>query len=307
MGGARAPVALLLALSVPVLATCRRREPPAPVGAPSSSNVPSVASDAEPPRPPVPTVTHGCRVLAVKGHTPPPAGTPAVGALLQGRSWVELAAGVELDVKHTETTRELRLIGPGRFLACAGGAEAIVVARGSVATTSGPGSRAGAEVELATPFGVVHYADAALRVDVTEGGVELAVTQGSAGVSATGTDALDAGAEPEPVRAPKGRLSLEGKVDAHADAARCVEARARVGGPATPSVPSARGERGAWAVGLLQARKAARLVCARARAAAGRSDGVERDRLEDQLALPQKPDMPTGSPPPPVAETDAGK
>jgi hypothetical protein len=246
-------------------------------------------------------------VLAVKGRTPPPAGTPAVGTLLKGKSWLELASGVELDLKHTETTRELRLIGPGRFLACTGGAEAVAVARGAVATTSGPGSRAGAEVELATPFGVVHYADAALRIDVTETAVELAVTQGSAGVSATRTDTLDAGAEPEPVRAPQGRLSLVGKVDAVADAARCAEARARVSGPATPSVPSARPERGAWAVGLLQARKAARLVCARARAAAGRSDGVERDRLEDQLALPLKPEMPAENLPLPVVETDAGK
>jgi hypothetical protein len=125
-------------------------------------------------------------------------------------------------------------------------------------------------------------------------------------VSATASEARDGGAPPEPVRAPKGRLALLGKVDGAALAADCAEARARIAGPTTASVPSARPERGAWAVSMLQARKAARLTCARARAAAGRSEGAERDRLEDQLSAPFRGQPPFDAAPVPVGETAAG-
>lgn len=309
MRGARARAALLVVLGgAPVFGACARRaSPPAPAASTSTRSAQASAPTAAPQRPSAPPTVHGCRVLGVKGRTPPPAGTPAVGTLLHGPEWLEVAPGVELDLKHTETTRELRLVGPGRFLACSAGAEAVVVARGSIATTSGPGSRAGAEVELATPFGVVHYADAVLRLDVKETSLELAVTQGSASVNATASEERDGGVAPEPVRAPQGRLSLTGKVDAAALVAGCVAARARITAPSAASVPSARPERGVWAVGLLQARKAARLTCSRARAAAGRSGGAERDRLEDQLSAPLAGESPADRPPPPAAETDAGK
>jgi len=308
MLGARGAVALLVMLgAAPTLSACRRSERPRPAPSTPTAAPRAAASTAPPARPSAPPVVHGCRVLGVKGRTPPPEGTPAVGTLLHGTAWLELARGVELDLKHTETTRELRLMGPGRFLACAAGAESVVVARGSVATTSGPGSRAGAEVELATPFGVIHYADAVLRLDVNEQALELAVTQGSASVEARAGDERDGGAAPEPVRAPKGRLSLRGQVDTAALLARCAEAHARVAGPPASSVPSARPERGAWAVGLLQARKAARQSCARARAAVGRADGAERDRLEDQLSVALTADTAFDRPSPSVPGSAAGK
>jgi hypothetical protein len=307
MGGERAGVVLLFTLisALPAI-SCRRgaRVEPAPARVSASARAEPPAHSA--PKARAPAVVHGCRVLGVKGRTPPPPGTPATGTLLRGAAWLDLAPGVELELKHTETTRELSLLGPGRFLACARGAEAVVVASGSVVTTPGPGSRAGAEVELATPFGVVHYADAALRLDVSEQALELAVTQGSAAVSATANEARDGGAMPAPVRAPHGRLSLRGKVESAPLVAECAEARGRVAGP-TASAPSAGPDRGAWAVSLLQARRTARLACARARAAAGRSEGGERDRLEDQLSAPLAGQRALEEPPAGVGESAAGK
>jgi hypothetical protein len=277
--------ALLLALA------CHRAEPTRPSARPSAR----ASSTAPPPIVPKPALTtHGCRVLGVKGRPAP--NTPAVGTLLHTHEWIDLPNGVELELKHTETTRELSLLGPGRFLACADGAEAVLVARGSVTTTPGPGSRAGAEVELGTPLGVVHYADAALELDVTEGRLALQVKQGAAGLAAS--DEAAQGAEPAPVRGPKGKLTLTGKVDAKALVFRCTGARQLVATEAGKPPPTAGPERGAWAVGLVKARQASRLACARARAAVGSLDGSERARLDDQLDASVRP---------PNAETDAGK
>jgi hypothetical protein len=205
---------------------------------------------------------------------------------------------VELQLKHSETTRELSVIGPGRFLACADGAEAVLVARGVVVTTPGPGSRAGAEVALGTPFGVVHYADAALRLQVTEGGLALEVKQGSAAVGETDKAESPGGPEPGPVRGPTGKLTLTGKVDAAALVSRCLEARKAIATKPAAPAPTTGPERGAWAVGLLKARHAARHTCSRARAATGRLDAAERVRLDDQLDASMRR---------PNAETDAGK
>jgi len=289
---------LLLGAGLAALFGCRREEHAKPAAPSASARASSAPRASVAPKPPPPV--HGCRVLGVKGQAPP-AGTPAVGTLLHTRAWLELGPGVELQLKHSETTRELSLVGPGRFLACADGPEAVLVARGVVATTPGPGSRAGAEVELGTPFGVVHYADAALRLEVSEGGLTLEVKQGGAALGATdsGTDGGKA-TEPDPVRGPKGKLTVAGKVDAAGLVSRCIGAREAISTKTARPAPSAGPERGAWAVDLLKARQAARLLCSRARAATGRlSDGAaERIRLDDQLA---------GSMRVQNAETDAGK
>jgi hypothetical protein len=289
--------ALVLGAGLLASVGCRREEsvkpaPPRPSPAQSANAAPRPTA---PPKPP--PVTHGCRVLGLRGK-PAPAGTPGVGTLLHDRIWLELADGVELQLKHSETTRELSLIGPGRFLACADGTESVLVARGLVTTTPGPGSRAGAEFELGTPFGVVHYADAALRLDVREAGLSLEVQQGGAAISASDDGQHPDGGESQPVRGPKGKLTLSGKVDAAKLVAGCAQARAAIRTKTAAPAPSAGSERGAWAVGLLNARKAARLACSRARAATGRLEGNEQGRLDDQL---------DGLLRPPNAETDAGK
>jgi len=244
-------------------------------------------------------------VLGVKGSAPP-VGTPPVGAFFTGRAWVELAAGVELSLKHSETTREFALRGPGRFLPCGDGDEAVLVARGAVVTTPGPGSRAGALVMLATPFGVVEYADAALTLTVGDDKLALDVKQGAATVAASISEDRAGGVAPKPVHAPTGHLALNGKVDPAALASRCVEARQAVVSGTAGTAPDAGRERGQWAVGLLQARRALRLSCARARSAVGRLEGPERTRLESQLTAP-KPAPPGAADSSVNVGSDAGK
>jgi len=289
---------LLLGAGLGAAVGCRREERPRPAVTTASASARASGSPRPGAVPKPPPVVHGCRVLGVKGQAPP-AGTPGVGTLLHADAWLDLAGGVELQLKHSETTRELSLLGPGRFLACADGAEAVLVARGVVLTTPGPGSRAGAEVELGTPFGVVHYADAALRLEVRESGLALEVKQGAAAVGATEkADDAPRGPEPGLVRGPKGKLSLTGQVDGAELVSRCTDARQAIATKTAAPAPSAGPERGAWAVGLLKARQAARLICSRARAAAGREGDAVRVRLDDQL---------DGSMRLPNAETDAGK
>jgi hypothetical protein len=243
-------------------------------------------------------------VLEVKTKGPVPAGTPGVGAALSGRSWFDLADGVELAIKHGETLRELQLLGPGRFLACPDGDEAVLVARGSVTTTPGPGSRAGAEVTLATPLGVVEYADAELRLDVRENALALAVKQGAA----TLVDAAKSAgsAAPKSVRAPAGHAELRGKADADALRGRCEAARREIASASATPAPSASSERGRWAVTRLEARRSARLSCASARAAVGRLAEPERTLADDQL-VGRKAPTPHATNANAAAETSAGK
>ena len=143
---------------------CRSEKtpPPRPSAAPSArpSARPNKVSSASV-RPPV--VPVGCRVLSVKpGKAPLPAGMPRVGDRLEGNGAIGLPDGAELSLRHSETRREFTLRGEGRFRVCPDGDETVLVARGSMTTTSGPGARAGAEVHLGTPFGVVHFGDAEL-------------------------------------------------------------------------------------------------------------------------------------------------
>jgi len=308
--GSREPRALglLVVLALGGAFGCRRQEQPAPAresAAPSARPAPSASPPAHPSSAPPPVAVHGCRVLGVKGKAAP-AGTPGVGTLLRGKEWLDVADGVELELKHTETTRELSVLGPGRFLVCPDGAEAVSVARGTVRATAGPGSRAGAEVELATPLGVVHYGDAALVLVVKEREITLDVTQGAAAVDATANEDTPKIPAPTPVRAPKGHLSLRGEVTAEALVRRCLTRDTETRLKTLGSVPSAGPERGAWAVQLFEARKSARLVCARARAAVGTLEAAERSRLEDQLTRKDRRE-PGASPEPANAESDAGK
>ena len=306
MFGAEAPLTRAVLLLF-VLAGCRSREPSNHAGASSSTKASSVpvASTRAPARPPPPAPVVGCRALAVTGPSPPPPGTPPVGTFFTGRSWLELAAGVELSLKHSETTREFALRGPGRFLVCSDGDEAVLVASGTVIARPGPGSRAGAEVMLGTPFGVVSYADAALTLVVSADKLVLDVQQGAATVGAVRADERPGGAPSKPVRAPAGHLALGGKVDPADLASRCSDAQQSLSGSARPA-PSAGPERGKWAAGLLEARKASRLTCSRARSAVGRVDAPERARLESLLTA-RKPASPSGVDPTANEGSDAGK
>ncbi len=294
---ARAALLALLGIG----AGCRAQKEGAP-RAESASAKPS-AKPAPPRSAAPPPAVVGCRVLAAKGPSGP--GTPGVGTLLTGAEWLDLAAGVELSLKHTETTRELRVRGPARLRACPEGAETIVLARGGVTSIAGPGTRAGASVMLATPLGVVEYADAELTLDVSDDALTLDVQRGSAALGASVREDGPGRAPPKPVRPPEGHLKLAGRVEPASLATRCAEARESVAPGAAPA-PSAAAGRGQWAVAMLEKRRAIRLLCARAEAAAGRLEGSSRAELEDQLAG-RKSATSAASDPTAKAGADAGK
>jgi len=241
-------------------------------------------------------------VLAVKAAQPEPPGTPSVGAAFAGQAWINLAKGVEVALKHGETTREFRLIGPGRFMPCPDSEEEVVVASGTVTTTSGPGSRAGAEVELATPFGVVLYGDAALELAVTADKLSLSVKQGEATLNDTGHENLRENVHVEQVKPVDHTVTQGGSVDGEDLAQSCTAAREQ---PISPP-PSEPGARGAWAASMLEWHRRVRLRCARAAAALARADRPDESRLEDLLGERKSPARPTSSAERP-AESDAGK
>jgi hypothetical protein len=177
------------------------------------------------------------------------------------------------------------LRGPGRFLPCFLGSETVLVALGDVKTTAGAGARAGAEVILATPLGTVHFADAALELRVRERLLETRVETGSAMLVPAGRTRADAGSD-DVVLGPNAKRKITGKVEVSELLSACAEASSSIGSPAPKSddAASARAKLGEWSVARLRARQAARWACAAARAAAGRQEIAEQERLWVELA-----------------------
>ena len=123
-----------------------------------------------------------CRVLVVSGVATVDGAPLATTALLDGAHWVELGAGASVALRHSATSREFRLIGPGHALPCRDGSEQILLADGQLSTSANLGVRPGAEVLIATPEGVVHYGDAALDLEFGAKGLRVRVKQGEAWV-----------------------------------------------------------------------------------------------------------------------------
>jgi hypothetical protein len=271
--------ALLLVTAVGLAALgCRSRPKPSPAA--SASARPSAV-----PRPPRSALTPkappiGCRVLDVKGDR---TGAPRVGQLLDGSSFFELAAGAEVAVRHSETTRELALMGPGRFRVCPKGEELVAVTRGKVRTSAGAGARAGAEVRLATPFGVVHFGDAALELEVSETQAEVRVSQGTAAIA--GRTEADGAPSPGAISGPKGRATFRGRTAPTLLVAECVKSATAARLNAPPAASAGPGAHlGQWAVERLKARQTTRHACSRAMASVGLDRSPEADRLWDLAA-----------------------
>jgi len=127
-----------------------------------------------------PVTKPACRALAVSGQVTVGDQVIKTSALLDGASWVDLAPGATLALRHTITSRELKIVGPAHALPCRSGAEQVLLASGRVSTSANLGVRPGAEVLIATPFGTVRYGDAALDVDVGPHGLDLHVKEGEA-------------------------------------------------------------------------------------------------------------------------------
>lgn len=273
-----------LALCLAIAASgCRSREAPIsqapPSAAPKKITAPPVASSGRA-QPLNQGRVSGCRVLSVRGENAKTSGAIYAGRFFSGNGWIELSDDLSLSLKHSETTREFAVHGPGRFLVCPSGEESVLVASGAFSSTAGPGSRAGAEVLVGTPLGTVRYGDANLRLDVHAKGIELNVKQGSASFDRTAD--LGPAQATRNVEGPNGRVSLAATADAARLVRRCNELRLEVARGSKPSIPAAASASpllGSWAVAQLKARQAARIACSTARAASGRLEEPERSRL----------------------------
>ena len=106
--------------------------PPSSATQSAARPTPSRRPPEPPPRRPPPQIA--CRALTVKGKvTAPGAPHPLVnGAPLDGLTWLELAPGAKLALRHTKSARELELSGPALVLPCAGGEEEVLLTRGKI-------------------------------------------------------------------------------------------------------------------------------------------------------------------------------
>lgn len=280
----------LSVLALAHLAACAKHtEHGQPTPSTSASALPLAAASANAAPSTVPHVVQGtpaCRALDVVG-TVTVEGTPIrQGSLLDGQHWVELEAGSSVALRHTVTSRELRLIGPGMVLPCRNGAEQILIASGRVTTSANLGVRPGAEVLIATPIGTVRYGDAALDLELGHDELRLRVSQGEAWL------------EPEARGKPRFKNPVHSGAEArlaapHAAAAAlfmaCQAAAQKAQQSAqlvlTPADPVATPSLGTRAAAHMRDRAAARVACAMAGALVGATeDPAEKQRLSASVA-----------------------
>jgi hypothetical protein len=215
-----------------------------------------------------------------------------LGTEVDGTAWLELATGASASFRHSSSARELTVKGPGRMLACVEGGEDVIVAQGTVETSTGPGARPGAEVLIATPFGTVSYGDAKLsikvapkRLDATasqgEGWIEPAkgaTLKGAEKITAKGKAAISGDAAPGPL--------VEACEQAAAETERL--AKSVLAGPGADAGADA-GTLGDRAAAHVRSRRAARGACRSALAAVARvADAPKRQELEDRLGRAEK-------------------
>lgn len=272
-------------------AACEKREAPSNSSAISASlppsSVPAPSAAPQPnPTPPEPPSRPGCRALAVVGVATVDGTSLSLGSLLDGAHWIELSAGSSVSLRHTQTSREFKLIGPGHVLPCRDGSEQILLADGQLSTSANLGVRPGAEVLIATPDGVVHYGDAALDVEFAGKGLRVRVKQGEAWVEPEERgkphfkNPVHSGAE---ARIPSSSSSAKARVDVCESAAQDAEASARrvLHGEGAAGSDSL----GARAATHMRDRSKARTACAIAAAAVfTEHDPATRQRLSASVA-----------------------
>ncbi len=293
----------VLPLAIATLGGCdpepKPTAPSAAVG-PSAAPTPSASAVASgPPRPPrVPAATQpGCRVLTLTGDVKTKSGPVPNGGVIYGTEWIELAKGSEISVRHTVSTRELTLRGPGVALPCLGGEEEVLLTEGVVETTAGAGARPGAEVIVFTPLGSVSFGDAQLTIRASKTKVEVKSGKGEAwirpakAVTRQGPEKLGgAGAKAVLTGASRFEVLIE-DCEAAAGAAESL-ARAVLAPAATDG-----GTLGDRAAAHLVARRAARGACGAARAAAhGEPDADRRAGHEGRVATADRRWQSLGTP-----------
>ena len=231
---------------------------------PSGSPLPaSTSSTSSTTRAAAPVAAPACRVVTLSGAATKEGQPLRVGDAFGGTP-IELATGARLHFVHVSSARAWSLEGPARLAACAGGAEEIVLGRGTLRAEPGSGVRPGAEVWVGTPFGALRYADAAASMNVGERQLSVRVATGRVWFTPLGGDSLDERpiATEATFSAAPYRLSGARSLERCSRDASAAEERAR-----SLLAPSTRplGERAAEHV---RARQRARASCVSARAVA---------------------------------------
>lgn len=303
-------VILICACAVGACSTRKKETPQEVPPSPAASAIPAPPDHEAPTTPPlaasdfVHATGRACRAKSLKGgatvrtspNDPP---RPLVqGDLLPEEARLELAPDAELSLQATTSTREIALRGPATLVACPGGEEEVRVSFGRISGYPGVGVRPGADVWIATPLGVVRFADAQIEVMVAGPSAErLEVKIG--GGKATFMAALgvhgsaDAGvldevlipgggtfsADRAPTPLPKLLRDLVGACRTESEAAREAGVRVLESGPASDP-----GQLGQRAFAHVRARQRARAACEVARAAGGLKPGALDSQMLAQLA-----------------------
>lgn len=128
-----------------------------------------------------------CRAVGSKGEVlveadsdAGPAGPLLTDAEIPSDAWLSLSPGARVVAKDPRTTRETIFTGPARVRACMNHREDSWVASGVFESTPGAGETPGAEEWVVTPFGVVRYASAKVRVIVRPDGATVMLAGGVA-------------------------------------------------------------------------------------------------------------------------------
>jgi hypothetical protein len=207
-------------------------------------------------------------------------------APLDRDDWLDLDAGARLAIEHTETSRELTFLGKGRVLPCASGEERFYVVRGGVRTAAAAGARPGAEVLVATPFGVVRYGDARLDITVDAHGIAVRADQGDAWLESANGDASGIAEEKIPAgkRLERKGLTVDVKSLLHICEVTAEAAEARARNVLHPGDTDRAAPLGVRAAEHVKARRTARYACAIAEATLGTVEiGGDRDALAQSL------------------------
>jgi hypothetical protein len=145
-----------------------------------------------------------CRAVGSKGEvvvvseSDAGAGRPLpTDAEIPSDVWLSLSPGARVVAKDPRTTRETIFTGPARVRACANHREDSWVASGVFESTPGAGETPGAEEWVVTPFAVVRYASAKVRVIVRPGGATVMLAGGVAFIRPE--DDTHASVTPQPV------------------------------------------------------------------------------------------------------------
>lgn len=124
-----------------------------------------------------------CRAIAVIGKiTDADGGTSlSLGGQLTD-SVLTLDDGAKMTVKSPQSGREMTLEGPGAVRACVAGDPEHWLLRGGFSAMPGTGERPGAEEWIVTPFGIIRFASALVKIHVEKDRVTVRIGNGSASV-----------------------------------------------------------------------------------------------------------------------------